>query len=249
MNLAGVNILTDPVFSARAGIWLGIFTLGPKRYVAPALSVRDLPRIDLILLSHAHMDHFDIRSLKRLNRNAVVVTAKDTRDLLHGMRFKQVVELVWNESAEIETSSGKVKITAFPVKHWGARMRHDDHRGYNGYLLERAGRRVFATGDTAFTKNFAQLKSEKPIDLMLVPIGAYDPWINSHCNPEEAVAMADLAGANYVMPIHHQTFKLSREPMDEPIRRFQKALAAQPERVALTEIGGTFVLPAASSAK
>ena len=76
-----------------------------------------------------------------------------------------------------------------------------------------------------------------------MPIGAYDPWINSHCTPEQAVEMADLAGAQYVLPMHHQTFKLSAEPFGEPIRRFEAALARHPERVALREVGETFELP------
>ena len=114
-------------------------------------------------------------------------------------------------------------------------------------MLEREGKSVCVTGDTAFTPLVAQLKSEKGIDLMLAPIGAYNPWIANHCTPEQTVEMANMAGAKYVMPIHHQTFKLSREPMDEPIGRFQKALAGEPDRIALTEIGQTFVLPASGA--
>jgi L-ascorbate metabolism protein UlaG (beta-lactamase superfamily) len=78
---------------------------------------------------------------------------------------------------------------------------------------------------------------------MIVPIGAYQPWIHSHCNPEEAIAMADEAQARFLLPVHHQTFKLSWEPMGEPIQRFTAALKGAPDRVALTEIGQTFVLP------
>ena len=85
--------------------------------------------------------------------------------------------------------------------------------------------------------------SRGPIDLMMVPIGAYHPWIANHCTPEEAVEMADEAHARFVMPIHHETFKLSWEPLDEPISRFRAELAHAPERIALTEIGQTFVLP------
>jgi L-ascorbate metabolism protein UlaG (beta-lactamase superfamily) len=78
---------------------------------------------------------------------------------------------------------------------------------------------------------------------MMVPIGAYQPWIRAHCTPEQAVAMADEAGARFLIPVHHQTFKLSWEPMDEPIARFQASLKGAPERIALTRIGETFVLP------
>lgn len=242
INFHGVHILTDPVFSSRVGLRVPPFTIGPKRYVAPALKIGELPRIDLILLTHAHMDHFDLPSLRRLHGDAVVVTAKFTQDLLAGIRFKQVVELGWDESAEIATATGAVTVRAFEVRHWGARMQHDTHRGYNGYTVERAGRRICVTGDSALT-SFSRLRNGVTIDLMLAPIGAYQPWIANHCTPEQAVEMADQAGAKFIMPIHHQTFKLSWEPMEEPIERFQKALAADPGRIALTEIGGTFTLP------
>jgi L-ascorbate metabolism protein UlaG (beta-lactamase superfamily) len=97
-------------------------------------------------------------------------------------------------------------------------------------------------GDTARTSAH-HLGARGPIDLICAPIGAYQPWIRAHCTPEEAVAMANEAGARFVMPIHHQTFKLSWEPMEEPIARFRAALATAPERIALHEIGGTFALP------
>lgn len=241
INFRGVHILTDPVFSARVGLRVPPFTIGPKRFVAPALKISELPRIDLILLTHAHMDHFDLPSLRRLHGDAVIVTAKSTRDLLAGIRFKQIIELGWEESAEIAFTAGGVNVKAFEVRHWGARMQHDTHRGYNGYTVERAGRRICVTGDSALT-SFSRLRNGAPMDLMLAPIGAYQPWIANHCTPEQAVEMADQAGAKYIMPIHHQTFKLSWEPMEEPIERFQKALAAGPERIALTEIGQTFAV-------
>src|SRR5262249_4064103 len=118
-------------------------------------------------------------------------------------------------------------------------MRHDVHRGFNGYVLERRGRRICIAGDTAGT-SFRGV-GRKPTDVMVVPIGAYDPWITSHCTPEQAVEMANQARARFVVPVHHQTFRLSREPMAEPIRRFVRALPAS--RLALSSIGETFVLP------
>jgi L-ascorbate metabolism protein UlaG (beta-lactamase superfamily) len=97
-------------------------------------------------------------------------------------------------------------------------------------------------GDTARTDASA-LGSRGPIDLIFAPIAAYNPWIRAHCTPEEALDMAGEAGAHYIMPIHHQTFKLSLEPMEEPIARFHAAIQGRPERVALKEIGETFTLP------
>ncbi len=123
-------------------------------------------------------------------------------------------------------------------------MQTDLYRGYNGYVLERNGHRVIFAGDTALTNSFAGLRDDRPYDLAIIGIGAYQPWIRSHCDPEQAIAMADAAGARFIIPVHHQTFKLSFEPFREPIERFVRALAHEPERIALREIGETFVLPA-----
>ncbi len=224
INFYGVNILTDPVLGARVGIHVaGPLVLGMKRYVAPALTFRELPPIDLILLSHAHMDHFDMRTLRRFDRRPLVVTAHGTGDLLRCTRLgKHVTELAWGEATTLKFSRstaasavghGEIDVEAFEVRHWGARMRTDDHRGYNGYILRRGGRALLFGGDTSYTTKFSQLRghggerSGGLYDLAIMPIGAYDPWINSHCTPEQAVEMADMAGARYVLPVHHQTFQ------------------------------------------
>ena len=164
-------------------------TLGPKRLVAPALRARELPPLDFILLTHAHMDHFDLGTLRRLSRRATVVTAKSTADLLP-RRFRDVVELAWGESRTFERPRGSLTVEAVRVRHWGARIRTDTHRGFNGYVIERKGRRLFAAGDTA-RMDMRGIGRKAPIDVMAVPIGAYDPWIMSHCTPEQAVAMAE----------------------------------------------------------
>ena len=244
LNFFGVTILTDPALFPRIGIRLPFVTIGPKRLTSPALRVPELPPIDLVLLSHAHFDHLDTRTLRRFDARTEVVTAAKTGDLLRRMRFGKVTELGWDESYELKTAAGPLRVRAFQVNHWGARMRRDDYRGYNGYLLERRGRRVLFSGDTAMSQRFAGLREEGPIDLAIFGIGAYEPWIRSHCTPEQAVAMAEAAGARYLLPVHHQTFKLSFEPFREPIERFVAALADEPERIALREIGETFVLPA-----
>jgi L-ascorbate metabolism protein UlaG (beta-lactamase superfamily) len=244
INFFGITILTDPVLFSRIGIRIPfLFTLGPKRLTAPPLRVRELPRVDLILLSHAHFDHFDMRSLHKFGRDTQVITAARTRDLLRWTRFGKVTELDWGESKMVETAAGSVKIDAFRVQHWGARLQHDDYRGYNGYVLERKGRRIIFSGDGAMTDGFAQLRRGGPIDIAIMAIGAYEPWIRSHSTPEQAVEMATDAGAEFILPMHHQTFRLSFEPFREPIERFEAALHRSPHRIALREIGETFVLP------
>src|SRR3954447_26936053 len=243
INFLGVKIITDPVLFPRVGIRLPGFTIGPKRLTAPALKARELPEIDLVLLSHAHFDHFDMRTLHTFGRATKAITASSTSDILRWTRFAEVAELGWNGSKTFTTRAGVTKITAFPVRHWGARLRHDDYRGYNGYLIERAGHRIIFAGNSAMASNFAALRQYGPINLAIMPIGAYDPWIRSHATPEEAIAMANAAGAEFLLPMHHQTFRLSLEPFREPIERFEKGLGHASHRIALREIGQTFVLP------
>jgi L-ascorbate metabolism protein UlaG (beta-lactamase superfamily) len=239
LSVDGFTILTDPVFSDRVGLNLGPLTVGIKRLVEPAARFAELPPIDLIILSHAHMDHFDLPSLRKLeSRRTRLVTAYRTSDLLRRNRYRQVHELRWKEAVQI----GPVNVRAFEVAHWGARMRSDIYRGYNGYVLETDRYRIVFGGDTAYTHSFKQVRSSRNVDLAIMPIGAYDPWIRVHCNPEQAWKMANDAGAEFVLPIHHQTFHLSRESRYEPIERILKAAGARPERVPVRHIGEEFHL-------
>jgi len=237
LRIDGFTILTDPVFSSRVGLGLGPFTVGPKRLVEPALTLPELPHIDLLLLSHAHMDHFDLPSLRSLeHRGTMVVTASKTSDLLRGARYAGVRELGWGEGAKV----GPLDIRAFRVNHWGARMRSDTYRGYNGYTIEAGRYRVLFAGDTAATDAFRTLKTSRPFDIGIMPVGAYDPWIYYHATPEQALRMADDAGAEAILPVHHQTFPLSREPFLEPIERLYAATGRHTDRVGWGRIGEEF---------
>ncbi len=237
LKIEGTTILTDPVFSDRIGLDLGLFTLGLKRLTAPALAERQIPRPDLILLSHAHMDHFDLPSLRALEHPQVpVITATKTSDLLRIDRYRSVQEIGWGQTARV----GAAEIRAVEVNHWGARMRTDTYRGYNGYLIEAGRYRVLFGGDTADTVAFRTLRTTRPIDLAIMPIGAYNPWIHYHCTPEQAWRMGNDAGAEFFVPVHHQTFQLSREPFTEPIERFHQAAGQHTGRIALAHIGQEF---------
>ena len=234
LKIDGVTVVTDPVFSNRIGLNFGPLTVGMKRLVEPALGPMEIPHPDLVLLSHAHMDHFDIPSLRGLeSMRTRVVTASKTSDLLRVSRYGEVRELSWNESAQ----TGALQVRAFEVRHWGARMQRDTYRGYNGYVIETPRYRVVFGGDTAETDSFRGLRSARRVDLAIMPIGAYNPWIRAHCTPEQAVRMANDAGAEIVLPVHHQTFHLSQEPRMEPIERMAAALAGAPERLGLHAIG------------
>jgi L-ascorbate metabolism protein UlaG (beta-lactamase superfamily) len=239
LKIDGFTILTDPVLSPRVGLNFGPLTVGLKRLVAPALDVHELPKIDLILLSHAHFDHFDVPTLRRLeSRGTTVVTASRTRDLLRARRYRAVHELGWDDGAGI----GPVEIRAFRVNHWGARMRTDSYRGFNGYTIQAGRRRILFGGDTAYTPEFRHLRWSHPFDLAIMPVGAYDPWIHWHCTPEQAWRMAEDAGFETFLPVHHQTFALSREPYLEPIERVYECAGRHPDRVALRAIGEEFRL-------
>jgi L-ascorbate metabolism protein UlaG (beta-lactamase superfamily) len=239
LKVDGFTILTDPVFSTRVGVNLGLMTVGIKRLVATPLEPFEVPTPDLILLSHAHMDHFDLPSLRQFeNGRSEVVTAYRTSDLLRRRRYKAVHELRWNHSLQ----AGAARLSAFRVEHWGARLRSDTYRGYNAYLIEIGNHRIVFGGDTAYTEAFRQVRSSKLVDLAVMPVGAYDPWIRVHCNPEQAWAMANHAGAEFILPVHHQTFQLSREPKFEPIERILTAAGSSPDRVCIQEIGAEFHL-------
>jgi L-ascorbate metabolism protein UlaG (beta-lactamase superfamily) len=119
-------------------------------------------------------------------------------------------------------------------------MRSDTYRSYNGYLIEAGRYRVVFGGDTAFTNSFRQVRSSRPVDLAIMPIGAYDPWIYAHCNPEQSLAMANDAGAEFVLPVHHRTFELSREPLAEPMQRLLAAAGASQDRVCVRDFGQEF---------
>jgi L-ascorbate metabolism protein UlaG (beta-lactamase superfamily) len=239
INFYGVRVLTDPALFPRIGVGAWVTTLGPLRLTSCALTPAQLPEIDLVVVSHAHFDHLDTRSLGALRGRPAVVTAAATSDLLPRQRFRSVRELRWDDAVRIGTARGDIEVRAIQVKHWGARLGRDTYRGYNGYVLRREGRALLFGGDTAYTPLFARHRRHGPFDAAIMPIGAYDPWIYNHCNPEQAVAMADAVGARLFVPVHHQTFRLSREPFDEPIGRVEAALAAERDRLAVREIGQT----------
>jgi L-ascorbate metabolism protein UlaG (beta-lactamase superfamily) len=246
INFYGIRILTDPTLGDRCGVDLGVGTAGPKRIIAPALRLKELPPVDLVLLSHAHMDHIDLASLETFAGKVPIVSAKNTTDLLANAKAKPPAELAWGDDFTLQTDHGELRIEAFEVKHWGKRWPNEEiARGYNGYILRREGRALLFGGDTAGTSLFGDVRSRGPFDAAIMPIGAYDPWIRSHCTPEQAVDMANAAGAGYIVPVHHQPLKLSDEPMNEPIERIQAALQREPERLALKRIGETFVCPRA----
>lgn len=240
INFYGVNIITDPILVDHAGADVLVGTIGPKRLIGPALKPEQLPKVDLVLLSHAHMDHLNSATLRSFPNTTRAVTAHATADLLSDTKLSSPAELAWGDKIKINTSHGEVEVEAFEVKHWGARWRHDSYRGYNGYIVSREGKKIIFGGDTAWSDSFRSLRSKGPFELAIMPIGAYQPWIQSHCTPEQAVKMANDAGANHFLPIHFKTFAFGHEGATEPMERLQAAI--EPERIGWQDIGQTFSL-------
>jgi L-ascorbate metabolism protein UlaG (beta-lactamase superfamily) len=239
INFYGVRVLTDPSLFSRIGVDAWVTTIGPLRLTSCALLLSQLPGIDLVLISHAHFDHLDTASLEAIPGRPIAVMASRTGDLLPRQRYSSVHELGWRDSLRVKTRRGDVDVRAIEVKHWGARMGNDTHRGYNGYTITREGRSILFGGDTAMTSAFAGSRVYGPFDAAIMPIGAYDPYSDNHCTPEQAVAMANAAGARLFVPIHHKTFHLSDERFNEPIERTEAALAQELDRLVVRDVGDT----------
>jgi L-ascorbate metabolism protein UlaG (beta-lactamase superfamily) len=242
INFYGVRILTDPLLFPRIGLDVGLTSIGPLRLIECAIGAGELPDIDVVLVSHAHFDHLDIPSLGSLRGHPVAIMASGTSDLLPARHYSAVHELAWGQARRVTTRHGELVVRAIEVKHWGARIRRDTWRGYGGFVLEREGRKLLIGGDTAITAAFKAHRALGPFEAAVMPIGAYDPWIWNHCTPEQAVQMADAAGARLFVPVHHQSFELSREPFMEPIERAQEALIKESDRLAIRQIGETAII-------
>lgn len=251
INFYGTIILTDPVFYERVGVSILGMTFGPSRFTHPALTIDEIPKPDIVLLSHAHMDHMDYETLYTLTDNFPneinCLTAYNTADVIAELKWKSLQEIDWNEEAQI----GEIKFKAYEVKHFGWRYPWEkdrskgymhDGRSFNAVTLEKNGMKILFGGDTAYHDLFKQLKEEN-IEVAIMPIGAYNPWKRNHCNPEEALIMADEhIGAKYFIPIHTKTFKQGSEPIDEPLTWLNDSIPKYKIKLAIDDIGKTFTL-------
>lgn len=250
INLLGKWILTDPVLSDRVGINFFGATLGPARFTLPALDIDNIPKPDIILLSHAHMDHMDVPTLaafaEKFPGDIDVVTAHRTADVIEHLAWKSLKEVDWQEELRVSDTV----IRALPVQHFGWRLPWERDRskgyfktgrGYNAYLIERGGKKVVFGGDTAFTESFRTLQDER-VDVAIMPVGAYNPWKSVHCDPEEALIMADHMNARYFVPIHCYTFKQGVAPVSEPLKWLVTSAPNYNTRLGLVQIGQTLTL-------
>jgi L-ascorbate metabolism protein UlaG (beta-lactamase superfamily) len=219
LQIGGKNILVDPNFAR----W--IFLL--KRLRRPGLRLRDLPPIDAVLVSHAHFDHLHRPSLRTIARLALrkvgksptIIVPRRVGDLVSDLGYGRIVELDWWQSSQF----GNVEITHVPSRHWGARVVRDTHRGYGGFVLRSGKHSLYHAGDTAYFDGFREIGRRLKPEVALLPIGAYHPdsFRRVHASPEDAVqAFLDL-GARWMVPMHFGTFRLSYEPVHEPVERLK----------------------------
>ena len=209
IQAGGLNILIDPNWAS----WLKVI----KRIKHPGVHLHDLPDIDLVLVTHAHFDHLDRRSLKAVARDQPIVVPFEVGNLVHDLGFNKVHELhYWEKMVH-----GSVEISLTPCHHWGARILHDSHRGFGGFHIKVGGRSIFHCGDTAYFDGFSEIGQRCPVEIALLPIGAYDPPSGRevHMNPEEAVRAFQELGAQTLIPMHYGSFRLSYEPVHEPPER------------------------------
>jgi L-ascorbate metabolism protein UlaG (beta-lactamase superfamily) len=241
------NLLTDPIYSARAGPFN---LLGPRRVRPPAVRFEDLPPISIVLLSHNHYDHCDRRTLRRLadRFDPVVITPPGNARLMRSAGITRVEELDWWQGA---TSRG-ITVTATPAHHFSARTPFDRNRAlWCGFTIAVDGRLLYFAGDTAYAPFFADIPQRLgTIDLALLPIGAYEPrWFmqSVHMNPAEAVqAHLDLGGPLSV-GMHFGTFQLTTEAIDEPVRALEAARrdrGVAPDRFRTLDFGDWLRVPA-----
>lgn len=249
IQTGGRAVLVDPVFATRLILL--------RRQRRPGLRIRDLPPIDGVLLTHAHMDHLNRPSLRAITRAMrrrglpapVAIVPPGVEDLVQPLGFARVVPVGWWEATELNGLS----ITATPARHWGARLFRDRHRGYGGYVIEAAGApTIYHSGDTAYFGGFTDIGRRLRPEIALLPIGAYfpDSYRAVHTSPEEALRAFQDLGASAMIPMHYNTFRLGREPMTEPLPRLLNAAgrAGLLERVSPLAEGESWIVSEADVA-
>ncbi|MBW3096722.1 MBL fold metallo-hydrolase [Pseudohoeflea coraliihabitans] len=229
IQTAGLNILTDPVWSDRVS---PLSFLGPTRRRLPGIAFNKLPPIDLVLLTHNHYDHLDLNTLARLKakHDPQVITPLGNETIIAAkVPDMRVATGDWDDTVHC----GPLTVHFEPCHHWSARGIRDRSMAlWSAFTLETATRRVFHVGDTGFDNGRpyqrARAKHER-FDLAILPIGAFEPrWFmrDQHQNPEEALAGLKILGCPFALGHHWGTFQLTSEAVNEPVERLEKALSS-----------------------
>jgi N-acyl-phosphatidylethanolamine-hydrolysing phospholipase D len=225
LQASGVSILVDPIFSEFCA---PLPVPSMRRRVATPCMISDLPKIDLILITHGHYDHLDLPTLRQIGRNTKIIIAEGHADWMRRKGFVNVSEMAWHQSAEVVSG---IKITATPAQHFTARSLLDRDRGHwCGWLIEGAACKLWHAGDSGYCPVFSEIGERYgPIDFGMIPIGAYQPrriMMPMHMNPAEAVRVFLESRCRRAVAMHWGTFQLTDEPMGEPPILLEKALQA-----------------------
>jgi L-ascorbate metabolism protein UlaG (beta-lactamase superfamily) len=244
----GLNILTDPIWSDRASPFAFV---GPRRVRAPGVRFEDLPRIDLVLVSHNHYDHMDLPTLRRLwERDRPVIVTSLGNDTIIAGGGAQAVASDWGGVVPVRPG---VDVLVEAVHHWGSRWMTDRNRAlWSGFTVRLPGGNIFFAGDTGWGDGgwVRAAARHGPFRLLVLPIGAYEPrdfMRTHHINPEEAVAIFEALDPVRALGVHWGTFQLTFEPIDEPWQRLdqlRRARGIADDRFVAVQAGQGFSVPA-----
>jgi len=244
VQTAGLNILTDPIWSARASPFAFV---GPRRVRAPGVRFADLPRIDLVLVSHNHYDHLDLPTLRLLwqRDRPAIVTSLGNDAILRGAGI-DAVALDWGQAC---VRPGRFEAIVERNHHWGSRWGADHNRAlWSAFTVRTSAGNIFFAGDTGWGDGGWAREAARhgPFRLAILPIGAYQPrevMRESHLNPQESYRVFELLNPARALGVHWGTFQLSFEGIDDP-RREIAGLDRGHGRFVTTEVGRTFRVPA-----
>jgi len=249
IQVEGLNILTDPIWSDRASPFSFI---GPRRLRAPGVRFEDLPRIDLVVISHNHYDHLDLPTLRRLWRRdrPAIVTSLGNDTILR----REGIEAVARDWGQSATIAAGVEVIVERNHHWGSRWGADRNRAlWSAFTIRTPAGAIFFAGDTGWGDGRWAREAARhgPFRLAIIPIGAYEPrdvMRGSHVNPEEAMRVFEALNPTTALGMHWGTFHLTFEPIDAPplaIAALARRRGLAPDRFVATEVGRTFRVPAA----
>jgi L-ascorbate metabolism protein UlaG (beta-lactamase superfamily) len=219
------TFVTDPILTNRPG------RIGPRRRAELKLEEGALEGVDFVLISHGHFDHLDTRSLAMIPGDGPVICHPRLEGIVRRSGGKRALGIDWWETAEVRG----VKVTAVPAAHFASRPPFTWRRDFQGYVVE-SDRTVYHAGDSGMSRSFEEIGERFAIDVALLPIGAYDPpaFRKNHLAPEDALDAMEMVGAKLMIPVHFGTFRLSREPFDEPPKRLMAHADARGLRERIT---------------
>jgi N-acyl-phosphatidylethanolamine-hydrolysing phospholipase D len=238
IQIAGLNVLTDPHWGERAS---PVPFAGPRRLLPPGMRFEDLPPIHAVVISHDHYDHLDVDTVERLVRvhRPRFFVPLGLKSWLADHGADDVVELDWWQGADLRG----VRFTCTPAQHSSGRGLHDQNlRLWASWVIAGGGKRLWFAGDTGYTPTLREIgRRLGPFDLAAIPIGGYSGWQRhpNHVNPEEALQVFEEQGARLLVPMHYGTFELNVEPFAEPPTRLLRAAVERglEERMAILSAG------------